>query len=125
MNQFNTSNGEDQKKYRRLKHFWKRYSRKKRISLTLSISATSYSDRPLSQSAIVSKMLAYDSELKATYDVYQQIIQAVGTNDYNKFSRLLDQAYHPNLSSYMKTSLRTLRKLFFLFDKVSCGACCN
>lgn len=109
MNQFHTSNGEDQKKYRRLKHFWKKILKKE-----TDLSYTKYQRYKLFgqrlESAIVSEMLAYDSELKATYDVYQQIIQAVGMNDYNQLSCILDRSDVANLSSYMKTSLRTLRK---------------
>lgn len=74
MNQFHTSNGEDQKKYRRLKHFWKKILKKE-----TALSYAKYQRYKLFgqrlESAIVSEMLSYDSELKATYDVYQRLFK--------------------------------------------------
>ena len=49
MNQLNNSNGEDQKKYRRLKRYWKSYLRKKKISLIRPIPSTACSVNELKQ----------------------------------------------------------------------------
>lgn len=109
MNQFNTSNGEDQKKYRRLKHYWKKILKKE-----TALSYTTYTYYKLFgqrlESAIVSEMLAYDTELETTYRVYQSIIQAVETNDDHALRTILNRTHSPALSSYMKTSLNTLSK---------------
>lgn len=109
MNQLNTSNGEDQKKYRRLKRYWKKLLKKES-----DLSYTEYAHYPLFgqrlESAIVAEMLDYDPTLKETYDVYQAIIKAVGENDYEGLERLVTQSYSNGLSSYMKTSIKTLKK---------------
>lgn len=109
MNQLNNSNGEDQKKYRRLKRYWKKLLKKEK-----NITHTTYNFYRLfgqrTEGAILSEMLAYDSTLKATYDLYQSIIAAVEANDYEQLSTILNQPCSPNVSSQMKTSLRTLRK---------------
>ena len=109
MNQLNNSNGEDQKKYRRLKRYWKKFLKKEK-----NITHTTYNFYRLfgqrTEGAILSEMLAYDSTLKTTYDLYQSIIAAVEANDYEQLSSILNQPCSSNVSSQMKTSLRTLRK---------------
>ncbi|WP_371261632.1 transposase [Alkalibacterium sp. 20] len=55
-------------------------------------------------------MLAYDEELETTYRVYQSIINAVEENDHKCLESIVTQSYSSELSSYMKTSLKTLRK---------------
>ncbi|MFL2125348.1 ISL3 family transposase [Marinilactibacillus psychrotolerans] len=111
MNRLRTSNGEDQKKYRRLKRFWKKLLKKES-----AVSYTDYQYFPLFgqrlEAAIISEMLAYDSELKETYRVYQAILKAVEHNDSKQLRQLLDQSTSPELSGYMKTSLKTLRAHF-------------
>lgn len=109
MNQFNTSNGEDLKKYRRLKHYWKKMLKKEsELSYTTYKSYKLFGQRL--ESAIVSDMLAYDKELETTYRVYQSIIKAVEENDHKRLESIVTQSYSSDLSSYMKTSLKTLRK---------------
>ncbi|API90227.1 ISL3 family transposase [Marinilactibacillus sp. 15R] len=111
MNRLRTSNGEDQKKYRRLKRFWKKLLKKES-----ELSYTTYQYFPMFgqrlESAIVSEMLAYDPELKATYTMYQAILKAVEHNDSKELRTVLDQPASPELSGYMKTSLKTLSAHF-------------
>ena len=109
MNQFNTSNKEDQKKYRRLKHYWKKLLKKEsELSYTTYKSYKLFGQRL--ESAIVSDMLDYDEELRDTYRVYQSIIKAVKDNDHQQLTVILEKSYPSTLSSYMRTSLNTLRK---------------
>lgn len=55
-------------------------------------------------------MLDYDEELRDTYRVYQSIIKAVKDNDHQQLTVILEKSYPSTLSSYMRTSLNTLRK---------------
>lgn len=109
MNQLNTSNSEDQKKYRRLKKYWK-----KLLKSATDLAYTTYDYYPMFgqrlESAIVSEMLEYNQELKDTYDVYQGIIKAMNNNDFKHLNALLYRRYDNDLSNYMRTSLKTLRK---------------
>ncbi len=80
MNRLRTSNGEDQKKYRRLKRFWRKFLKKES-----ALSYTTYQYFSMFwkrlEAAIVSEMLGYDPELKETYRVYQAILKSVEEND--------------------------------------------
>lgn len=99
------------KKYRRLKRFWKKLLKKE-----TELPYTTYQYFPMFgqqlEAAIVSEMLVYDSELKTTYGVYQAVLKSVEENDSKKLRTILDQPTFPELSEYMKTSLKTLRTHF-------------
>lgn len=109
MNRLNTSNGEDQKKYRRLKRYWKKILKKES-----NLSYTNYSYYSMFgqrlEAAIVSEMLDYDLNLSTTYSIYQSIIKAVEENNYDKLTEILNKKIDKNISSYMKTSIKTLKK---------------
>lgn len=109
MNRLNTSNGEDQKKYRRLKRFWKKLLKKE-----TDLAYTTYAYYPMFgqrlESAVVSELLTYDSALKVNYDLYQSILKAVNDNDYDQLKEILTKKQSKEVSSFMKTSLKTLRK---------------
>lgn len=108
MNHFHTSDSEMMKKYRRLKRYWKKLLKK-----ASALSYTRYKYYPMFgqrlEAAIVDEMLNYDSTLKATYEVYQAVLRAVETNDYETLVHILNQP-HPQISKTMKTSLKTLKK---------------
>lgn len=109
MNRFNTSNGENKKKYRRLKRYWKKMLKKES-----NLSHTTYSYYSMFgqrlEADIVSEMLSYDAILNATYAIYQAIIKAVEENDYDALSEILNKKISKDISSYMRTSLKTLKK---------------
>ena len=58
---------------------------------------------------IVNELIALDTTLKITYDVYQDLLTAIKNRSYKQFSDVLCQDY-PQLSSYMKISLTTLKE---------------
>ena len=109
MNRFNTSNGENKKKYRRLKRYWKKMLKKES-----NLSHTTYSYYSMFgqrlEADIVSEMLSYDAILNATYAIYQAIIKAVEENDYDALSEILNKKISKDISSYMRTNLKTLKK---------------
>ncbi|PXW85448.1 transposase [Streptohalobacillus salinus] len=109
MNKFHTSNGEDMKKYRRLKAYWKLFLKKES-----DLSYTEYKHYPLFgqrlESAIVQEMLAYDEELAINYNLYQSLLRAMNQRDFKALENILNQRCPNETSTYLRTSLKTLRK---------------
>lgn len=109
MNTFQTSNSEDMKKYRRLKRYWKLLFKKES-----ELSHTEYKNYPMFgqrlEVNIVKEMLGYDPDLKANYTLYQDLLRAMTNRDFNALESILERRSSTLISSYMKTSLKTLRK---------------
>src|SRR5699024_10005540 len=55
-------------------------------------------------------MLNYDPELKANYELYQELLRAMQNRDFNVLENILERKSSTLISSYMRTSLKTLRK---------------
>lgn len=55
-------------------------------------------------------MLSYDSAIKGNYDLYQSILKAVNDNVYDQLKEILTKKKSKEVSSFMNTSLKTLRK---------------
>jgi len=109
MNQLKSSNGEDMKKYRRLKRYWKLL-----LKNASNISSTEYKYYKLFgqrlEISIVEEMLAYSPALKDNYDLYQALLQAMSTRDFKSLEAHLAKPATALISNYMRTSLKTLRK---------------
>ena len=109
MNQFKTYKGEDMKKYRRLKKYWRLLLKNKS-----NVSRTEYKFYQMFgqrlESDVIKDMLDYDEELRINYDAYQQLLNAIKNKDYSALVHLLETMKHPFISSYMKTSIWTLKK---------------
>lgn len=58
---------------------------------------------------IVDYLLALDTELDNTYDIYQDLLSAIKSKDFTAFEEILSKPT-TKCSSYMKTSLQTLIK---------------
>ena len=109
MNQYRTSNPEDLKKYRKLKRYWRLI-----LKAETKLSATHYSYHRLfkgmkSQKGVVDYLLSLGEEFRITYEFYQRLLYAFDKKDYNYFVHCLNTA-PDGLSSYMNTSLKTLKK---------------
>lgn len=109
MNQLKSSDGEDMKKYRRLKRYWKLL-----LKNASNVSSTEYKYYPLFgqrlEISIVEDMLAYSPELQANYELYQVLLKAMSSRDFEALEACLAQPVSPLISSYMRTSVKTLRK---------------
>lgn len=57
---------------------------------------------------VVNYLVNSNSELKDTYQAYQDLLYALQRDDINVFKAALNNNYN-NLSSYMKTSIKTLK----------------
>lgn len=109
MNRFKTSNSADMKKYRRLKRYWKLLL-KKQTELSLTEYKYYYLFGQRTEAGIVEKMLDYDEELKVNYNMYQQLLNAINNKDYKSLEKIVNTKYYKLLSTYTKTSIKTLRK---------------
>src|SRR5690625_5010827 len=97
------------KKYRRLKGYWKLL-----LKNQTDLSLTEYKYYRLfgqrTEAGIVEEMLDYDEELRINYNMYQQLLNAINNRNYKYLENLLNNKHHKLLSTYMKTSIKTLRK---------------
>ncbi|MEG1597832.1 MAG: ISL3 family transposase [Bacilli bacterium] len=99
----------DKKNYNKMKRYWK--------LLLKSSDELDYSkwkhftcfDNLTTESDIVKYILAQNSELKETYQVYQDVLFAIKSKDKTKFDEIISNSY-TNISTYMITSLNTLKE---------------
>ena len=98
----------DKKNYNKLKRYWKLIL-KPRNKLDIS-KWKKYKcfDSLMTQQDIVDYLINTSEELKQTYNVYQNILFALQNKSYNKLKQVLD-TNNDNISSYMKTSIKTLK----------------
>lgn len=65
-------------------------------------------DNLMTEVDVVNYLVNSNNELKDTYQAYQDLLYALQRNDINVFKTALNSTYS-NLSSYMKTSIKTLK----------------
>ena len=109
MNYFRSSDPEDQKKYRKLKRYWKLVLKK-----GMDLDFTKYTYQRLfkgmkTEAGIIDYLVSLGEEFKQTYHAHQDLIYAIQTKDYDRFITGLS-AVPSEVSSYFKTSVRTLKK---------------
>ena len=63
----------------------------------------------MTQSDVVSYLINTHVELKETYEIYQNILYSIKNNKYNNLEIILNNT-SDKISSYMKTSVKTLRE---------------
>src|SRR5699024_6458831 len=108
MNGFRTSNGEDMKKYRRLKRYWRLIlKRRKELSYTEYKFYMMFGQRL--EVNLVEELLNYDDHLKMNYDFYQSIIECVRDKDYPRLKSILTNCDPRKLSRQIATSVKTLQ----------------
>lgn len=111
MNRFNTSCGEDKKKYRRIKRYWKLLLKNEdNLSYTEYKYYAMFGQRL--EVSIVDEILNYDDELKANYKLYQSLLRVMTNRDFEALKKTLKESSMKHISTYMRTSLKTLRKHF-------------
>ncbi len=108
MNQLNTSNGEDKKKYRRLKKYWKLVLKNESdLSDVIYKHYSLFGQR--TDRWVVDEILSYDDELRENHELYQKLLNAMKKRCFETFSKVLTESKSPLICNYMKTSLKTLR----------------
>ena len=102
----------DTKNYNKLKRYW-RFILKSQDELNNSKwQKWTCFDHLMTQSDVVNYLINTNDELKETYEVYQNILYAIKNNKYNDLKTTLN-SNHKNISSYMKTSIKTLKKYLY------------
>ncbi len=109
MNQYNTSKPEDKKNNRKLKKYWKLL-----LKDSDKLNYTSYAYHRLfkgykSETEVIDYLISLDPMLRDTYRFYQDLLYAIHQNDFDSFIASLNEP-SIHLSSYMKTSVKTLKK---------------
>ncbi|XKI11839.1 ISL3 family transposase [Sporosarcina sp. ANT_H38] len=109
MNQLKMSHGDDMKKYRRLKCYWKLLLKKHSDLSSVEYKYYSLFGQRTGQS-IIEEMLYYDPALKENYELYQELMESISDKDFGALSSCLINPVPSAISKYMRTSLKTLRK---------------
>src|SRR5690625_1602470 len=109
MNALRTSNGEDMKKYRRLKRYWRLLLKyKKDLSYTEYKYYRLFGQRL--EVNVVDELLSYHPDLKVNYEVYQELLRSIKEKNFKGLANILTTVKLNTISRYMKTSVKTLRK---------------
>ena len=99
----------DKVNYRKMKRYW-RLLLKSRLDLDCSKWKKYLCFKSLmTEVDIVDYILEHNTELKETYELYQNILYALQHRDYELFKNIINIEYK-NISSYMQTSLNTLKQ---------------
>src|SRR5699024_2332575 len=104
-----TSHGEDMKKYRRLKRYWRLLLKYKH-----NVSYTDHKYYPLFDQrlevSVINEILDYDEDLKTHYHLYQSLLEQVKEKNFTALSEVLNTVDPSLYLRYMKTSIKTLKK---------------
>src|SRR5699024_8578656 len=88
MNTFKTSNGEDMKKYRRLKRYWKLLLKNED-----ELTHLEYKHFPLfgqrTDAGIIQEMLAYHPDLHTNYILYQKLLRSMRNKSFDDLKGIL------------------------------------
>ena len=97
----------NKKNYRKFKRYW-RLILKNRDELDYSKWKKYVCfDHLITQSDVVNYLINLNEELKQTYLIYQEILYSFKKKDFNHLRKTLN-SINPSVSSYMKTSIKTL-----------------
>lgn len=103
---------QDKKNYNKLKRFWKLIQKSQDDLDDKNKRYSIYFGKELTEYEIVEYIIHTNKELLATYRLYQAILSSIKHKDISLLSRLIS-SNHNNISEYMVTSLKTLRKFSF------------
>src|SRR5699024_2565315 len=109
MNALRTSNGDDLKKYRRLKRYWRLLLKyKKDLSYTEYKYYRLFGQRL--EVNVVDELLSYHNDLKMNYETYQSLLESIKEKNFKGLTNILKTVKLNTISRYMKTSIKTLKK---------------
>ncbi|WP_071865886.1 ISL3 family transposase, partial [Enterococcus haemoperoxidus] len=110
MNTFLHHGNIEEKKYRHLKKYWKLLQKSQsKLDFEKRLWRSSFRTY-LTETEVVDRLLAYDSELNTGYTFYQDFLYAIETRDYVGFLSLLSEEY-PMLPAYYQTVISTFKKV--------------
>lgn len=107
--------------YNKYKKYWKLLLKNSsNLNFTKYCYHSNFRSR-LRETDIVDALLSKDSELKASYKVYQDIRYCLEIGNFSQFEEIVKNA-DAGVSTYMKTSLKTIKKyLHFVKNTMSCS----
>ena len=105
----------DKKNYKKLKHYWKLLQKAEEDLNQKHKKYSPYFQKEITEYDIVQYLIHTTPILNETYNVYQGVLKAIRYKDTNLFIKIIESK-HPNISDYMKTTLKTYKnfKLFIL-----------
>lgn len=106
---------QDKKNYNKLKKYWKLLLKDK-----WTVDCTKYSyhrsfKKQMRQIDIVNYLIDLDPMLRDTYELYQNIMYCIKHRNFNLLTSILSDT-KGNISSYMKTSVKTIKKYINFID---------
>lgn len=93
--------------HRKLKRYWRLILKSKQDLDASKWKRFTCFNNLMTESDVVDFLVNIDDEFKQTYLLYQDILFAIKKKNYNLLYSILN-SYNPNISSYMKTSIKTL-----------------
>ncbi|AOF48415.1 MULTISPECIES: ISL3 family transposase [Tetragenococcus] len=110
MNQLDKKSAQQMKDYRKLKKYWKQLQKKhKNLGYDHLKQFPLFRQKYVTESEVVDYLLTIDPVLKASYDVYQDLLDAFENGKAQPFFAIIDQL-SPLLEEPFKKSLRHLQK---------------
>ncbi|QVK17117.1 ISL3 family transposase [Mycoplasmatota bacterium] len=103
---------QDKKNYNKFKRYWKLIL-KDRAKLDIKNYRKVYCFKQMMcEEDIVNYLLDQSNELRDTYELYQDLLHSIKNKNPELFTTTLDQIEqeYPNISAYMKTSVKSIRK---------------
>lgn len=99
----------DKKNYNKFKNYWRLLLKNEDEIDNSKWKKWKCFDDLMTQADIVDYLVNTNEELKNTYELYQTLLHELKNNQKDKIEATLNKKYN-NISSYMKTSLKTLRE---------------
>lgn len=113
MNHFRTSNSEDQKKYRRLKRYWKLLLKDSNKLEPLKQHYQRLFKRPISQTEIIDELLSYSEDLRTAYRFIQLLRYHFVKRD--------NEGFQETLKTISATLPQGFKKKFKVFHRYRSG----
>lgn len=108
MNGFRRNDGEDMKKYRRIKKHWKLL-----LKNETNLTYTKYNYFSLfgqtTDASVVNTLLRYHERLKVNYELYQSLLNTIKEKNFGKLKTILETPLKEGISSDFMRSIRTLK----------------
>ena len=99
----------DKKNYNKLKRYWKLLLKAQDELNNSKWKKWRCFDELMTQSGVVNYLININEQLRTTYEIYQNILSALKNNNYKQLEMSLNNK-NDKISSYMKTSIKTLKK---------------
>jgi len=102
----------DHKNYTKFKNYWRLLLKNRNDLDIVNYRYYRCFRGMLCEEDVVNYLLDLNHELKSTYELYQDILNSIKNNDIERFNSIIDniQIEYPNISSYMKTSIKTIKE---------------